>query len=234
MLVLNNLTGFGAMGGAGDPFVGNVSLLLHCDGANGSTSFPDAVGLNTMSVAGSASVSTSQSKFGGASLSTNGGAGYIFAPGANASFVFGSGDFTIECWIYPSALGLVGIMGVAGSSAANVPFDLFMNGSSLNGRVSDGAAFSSVGGGTIVTAAWQHVAMSKQATTLRLFLNGSLVNTNNSAPATIANNAGSNQFRVGGIVAGNLNGFIDEVRITKGIARYTASFTPPDAPFLPQ
>jgi hypothetical protein len=81
-----------------DPFSANVSLMLHFDGANGSTTFVDSSPNNfTVTRAGDAVISTAQSRFGGSSVVFDGDSDYLSA-GFNDAFAFGTSDFTIEVW----------------------------------------------------------------------------------------------------------------------------------------
>jgi hypothetical protein len=87
----------------------------------------------------------------------------------------------------------------------------------------------------LVVSQWQHLAVSKDGSTFRLFINGVLVNSATSAQSI---SASTTNFLIGtypdiaGLPAGNnYNGFLDDFRITLGVARYTANFTPPTAPF---
>jgi len=87
-----------------DTYYSNVSLLLHCDGSNGSTTFTDnSPSPKTVTANGNASVSTAQSKFGGASAVFDGTGDYLSLDGSSG-FAFGTGDFTIEFWLSPSVL----------------------------------------------------------------------------------------------------------------------------------
>jgi len=83
--------------------------------------------------------------------------------------------------------------------------------------------------GTIAVDTWYHVAASREGTSLRVFIDGVLVNT-----STNSNNMNFGRLRVGsnGSNTGEwFHGWMDELRITKGVARYTANFTAPTAPF---
>ena len=86
-----------------DQVFNNVSLLLHGDGTNGSTTITDSsLTPKTVTAVGNAQISTAQSKFGGASIAFDGTGDYLTVPD-NADFEFGSGNFTIEGWIYSTA-----------------------------------------------------------------------------------------------------------------------------------
>ena len=80
-----------------DPDFDKVSLLLHMDGAYGSTTFNDSSpAAKAVAASGNAKVSAAKSKWGGASLALGGSGDYLSAP-AHADFVFGVGDFTVSC-----------------------------------------------------------------------------------------------------------------------------------------
>jgi hypothetical protein len=94
--------------------------------------------------------------------------------------------------------------------------------------------WNSFGVGDIVTVAyvptigqWYHLAYSRSSGTGRLFINGILV-----ASASDSTNYTSTSFTVGGISTQYFNGYIQDLRVTRGVARYTATFTPPTAAFL--
>jgi hypothetical protein len=92
------------------------------------------------------------------------------------------------------------------------------------------------GGGLTASTAisantWVHFAATRSGTTVRLFRNGALDGT-----ATISGQAGSNSITIGNQAPGLGNnnyliGYLDDIRLTKGVARYTTSFTPPTAAF---
>ena len=218
-----------------DPFRSQVSLLLHGDGTNGSTTITDSSpSPKTVTAVGNAQISTAQSKFGGASVSLDGSGDYLQAP-TNPEFILGTGDFTLETWIYPlgfaSGAGnndfapLFDFRTQAGVAQVNVLFTFF--GSStlclfVNGSIR-------ITGSPISTSSWTHVALSRSGGVTKLFVNGNQAGSNYSD----TNNYVSPTLRLGANIGGDafLNGYIDDLRITKGIARYTANFTPPTAPF---
>lgn len=233
---------FGASGGGGDsdPYFSNVSLLLHMDGANNSTSFPDSSGApKTIAAQVNAKVSTAQSKFGGASLlldGTGSGTGstvqsaLTLAP--NASLEFGTGDFTIECFLYrkatPSAFGAI-IDFRPFAANGSYPLIYVTPANSIAYFINSAEVIT---GGAIPLNTWVHVALCRASGVTRLFVNGVQVGGNFTDP---------NNYLVSSVVAigrssnnriyGGLNAHIDELRITKGVARYTAAFTPPSSAF---
>ena len=204
----------------GDPDYAKVSLLLHGDGADGSTAFTDSSQTpKVVSVAsGAPRISTAQSKFGGASVHTNGGSiGATITPLALR-------DFTVEFFV----LHVTGI---------NRALFAIGNNRLLLLQVSTGLSLYAYDGTTAIqsatmlsTSSMEHVALVRQSGTFKLFHQGVLLGS-----ATKALNFDSGLFTLGGwnaYASENLNGFFDEVRITDGVARYTANFTPPAGPFL--
>ena len=209
---------------AKDANFSNVSLLLHCDGADGSTVFTDnSPAPNTVTATGNAKISTAQSKFGGASLLLGGAGEYLRAP-ANTDYIFGTGDFTVELWINTT------------TTAEDVLVDQYLGANSWQLSVKAGklswygksdayvlTSLASVNDGT-----WHHVAATREAGVLRFFVDGA-------ASGQATDTTGYSQsiaLGIGAQVASrNSNydyaGYIDDLRVTKGLARYTANFTPP-------
>lgn len=210
-----------------DPNYANVSLLLHGDGSNGSTTFIDDSPNNfTMTPAGNAQISTTQWKWGGASMYFDGNGDYVTTP-SDSDFGFGAGDFTVEAWVRPAGGGYRAIFDtrqggtgmVVYLGGASSPFDLAYG---TNAAIAAQA-------GSVPSGAWTHVAVTRSGTTVRGFVGGGLVFTVTDS-RTFASSAvayvGANQALVQ-----YFNGYIDDLRITKGVARYTAGFTPPIAEF---
>ena len=89
---------------------------------------------------------------------------------------------------------------------------------------------------TPTTGVWYFVAVSRSGTSLRAFINGSQIGTTQTASTDFSNINTTDGFQIGKMIAGGgtsyyLNGYIDDLRITKGYARYTGSFTAPSTPF---
>ena len=223
---------------AGDANYASVSLLLHGDGANASTTFTDnSPTPKTPTVNGNAQISTAQSKFGGASIKLDGAGDYI-TYADSADFAFGTGDFTVECWFYESATGAIRqIVGQhSTASLTNTSFIILSD----SGKLSFSANYGSVSvvaanASTHTGSAWHHVAGVRDGTNIRLYLDGVHI-----ASAAIGTNTVNNSTRplcIGTVMndtgrepAGyDFNGYIDDLRISKGVARYTGtgSFTPP-------
>lgn len=232
--LLNPFRFGGGGGGGGDPYFSNVKLLLHMDGANGSTTFTDSSGTpKTVTRFGDTQISTAQSKFGGASCLFDGVGDYLTVP-AGADFAFGTGDFTAEMWFNPSSVTVYHALFYTGALQTN----------QLSLRVTDAGKLQSfidnsfngyglqTGTTTLVAGSWHHIAICSASSVIKTFLNGvqqtSATNTYNIQSTTSVYIGAQN---VTGTVSFSPTGYIDELRVTKGIARYTANFTPPTAPF---
>ena len=212
-----------------DPVFNNVSLLLHGDGANGSTTITDnSLTPKTVTAFGNAQISTAQSKFGGASILFDGTVGYLDV-GSNSEFGYGLSDFTIETWVYRNVSSSLQIITDqrAGVVTQLVP-TLYINATSLFNYANGG---NRIAGGVVPASQWVHIALSRSGTSTKLFING----LQGGSTYADSNNYIDSPVRVGGAndssSVATLNGYLDDLRITKGVARYTANFTPPTAPF---
>ena len=222
-------------------FASSATSLL-CNFTN--AGIPDAAMQNDLETVGNAQVSTSVKKYGTGSLAFDGSGDYLLRPNVD-TLRLGSGDFTVEAWVNPVSISYVNAGAIAGTYAYNYASD---------GDRGWGLYLSSVGKPTILlcgstgtyeqlaapsaisTNVWTHIAATRSSGTLRLFVNGIAVA---SQASTKDENYALCPFQVGtqyvaqygGFGSSNttLNGYIDDLRITKGLARYTANFTPPTA-----
>ena len=223
----------GREAGPADPYIGNVSLLLHGDGTNGSTTIVDSSpSPKTVTAVGDAQISTAQSKFGGASIAFDGTGDYLTVP-ANNGFVFGTNDFTIEGWILPTQIGTRNTIVSSYPGTGNGNWILCLENGKLAWYLFPNTTFNFTWTTTTTFPLnqWSHFALTRESNNWRLFYNGIIENT--ATQTTAVGNLF--QLEIGRYNASptNLlfNGYIDDLRITKGIARYTANFTPPTAPF---
>jgi hypothetical protein len=214
-----------------DPYAANVSLLLHMNGANGGTTFTDnSANAFTVTANGNAQTSTAQSKFNGSSGYFDGSGDYL-SLSYSAALEFGTGDFTIEFWVYLSDLTYRFFLGGPSNSGGY----LFMAiNPTASGQIWVGRAgtdwplqFSSH---SISTNTWTHIAVSRSGTNARCFVGGTqLGSTATNSTSWTVNPSG---FWVGAQGGGSsLNGYMAELRLTKGVARYTSNFTPPTTAF---
>lgn len=223
-----------------DPYFANVSLLLHMDGANNGTSFPDSSNHNrTVSVFGNAKTTTSTPKFGTASVTFDGSGDYL-SVADSASLEFGSGAYTVEFFFRPAVnynSGTSQRVFVAKWGTANFSFIIDYSLGSVRHvqsvNASNTSNLANLGFAVNLTAGtWYHLAFTSTGNggTMYSFLDG--VNSASMTAKSCAN--ATSPLLIGFKSDGTseyLNGDIDDLRITVGIARYTASFTPPSAPF---
>lgn len=208
-----------------DPYWPNVIALLHFDGADGSTVFVDETG-SAWTRAGSSQISDAQSVFGGASLLSS---GRIYNSTNRSSRAFGTGDFTIEFFVrFSSAPGSFGIVLDSRSSASEPKPTLFIDSSRrLNYFVLDAVRITS---SALNLDQWYHIAIVRFSGSTKMYVDGVQAGSTWSDSTNYTQNFhafGDSTYSPGSPMAG----WVDEARITKGIARYTADFTVPAAPF---
>ena len=219
---------------SGDAYYPNVSLLLHCDGTDGSTTFTDSSPTpKTVTASGNAHIETDQAKFGTASAYFDGTGDYCQIANNAALNNFGTDDFTIECWARFSNTGsyytLLSCWTTWNTSAAyellatNTGRIVFFGGDSVPINIQSNI-------NTAITNTWIHIAACRASGTTRLFVGGSSVGTPHVGSVSISNGAA---LKIGASSDGSAghNGYLDDIRITKGAARYTADFTPPTVAF---
>ena len=217
--------------GANDPHFAAVSALLHFNGANASTTFTDQKGA-TWSAFGAAQLTTAQKKFGTASLSLDGSTAYATTPSSSA-LVFGTGDFTVEFWLrhssHSSAQTLV-------NKGYNINGGWIIQNGLGDGRLTfyhwtggSDVAVAAETAGTINDGQWYHIAVVRAAGVTTLYRDGTAVG---SGADTLDYNDSASALCIGcGSATGFNNYFlagqVDDFRITNGVARYLADFTPP-------
>jgi len=218
----------------------NVSILLLGEGANGSTTITDSSGSpKTVTAVGNAQISTAvNTPFGTGDgvLTFDGNGDYIESPESSA-FAYGTGDFTIEMWLYPaSGMSIFSTFyNNLLSAGNNTGFYLWTQPAgagfySIDLLPSDAAYIVNSDGDDIQANTWSHFALTRSGTTIRGFVNGTQIWT-----ATSSLNITANKIRLanplGNTSGQDWNGYISNLRITKGVARYTENFDVPTAPF---
>ena len=216
--------------------IGSVSLLLHGDGTNGSTTITDSSPrAKTVTAVGSAQISTAQSKFGGASIAFDGTGDYLETPNST-DFAFGAGNFTIEGWVWTGATATGTIACHRTAGGANNTNWLIQTNVPTQGKIafyaSDGTTYqvnAMASSTNINNSQWNHIAITRSGSTFRLFINGSQ---EASASWSDSISSTSRVVQIGNDNANSFfNGYIDDLRITKGVARYASNFSVPAAPF---
>lgn len=244
-----------ALGSAGG--VDNTKSLLHFDGSNGSTTFTDEYGhtwARPAHASAVAAITTSQYKFGGGGLqsatSGTGNRGGIICSHASL-FAFGNGDFTIDWWQR--------VTQYYGTDGATNPYFLWCgvqtSGSvypalgvtftdfnklelyaSSSGTGWIGAARLGITGAVISLNTWQHIAITRSSTNLRLFVGGTVAITYSIGTTSLYNAGGCN---LGGIYDGtgypnfSMVGQYEEFHCLNGTASWTANFTVPSSAYSP-
>jgi hypothetical protein len=235
---------------ATDPDFANVSLLLPMNGTNGSTTFTDSSSNNhAITAYGDAQISTAQWPFSGSgsSLLLDGTVDKLSLPQAlPSSLQLDFGSYTTEAFIYTTSTATQTVFGNLDNQTGNGHYWMIIN-ATFNGLqtvqwFSPNNAIYQWGSTTLATNQWHHIAATYDGTSTRVFLNGTLLtagnnsgssNRNNNVPFYIgaSHNVGNFNYTLGGATIYRFIGNISNVRITKGVARYTANFTPPTAPF---
>ena len=204
-------------------------LNPHCDGTDASTSFPDASTANpkTITANGNGQVDTAQKKFGTGSYLGDGNLDYLSVP-TSTDFNFGTADFTIDFWVRFNAGPGVNMDMVNRGNPITDSLDIAIRVNNSNNvlvYLMGGLLFNT--GWAFNQAQWYHVALSRSGTNLRLFIDGTQLGSTvtNSTDVTSSEDLflGASPF----LASNSLNGWMDEIRFSKGIARWTADFTPP-------
>lgn len=231
-----------AEGAGNDPYILATTFLCSFDGADAATAASDDSRLvQTITFVGTAQLDTAQQKFGSASLLLDGNSDYVTVPDRAEHTVVG--QFTVEAWIRINALGandqVIASQYNASGSNRTWTFHVAADGTAVHFQVSNTGASvthtASATGLSLATGIWYHVAATRgPGGTLRVFVDGTVGGTTDTVTGPLADSATvvaiGTRFLSG---SPNLyfNGWIDEVRITNGFARYTANFTPATAAF---
>jgi hypothetical protein len=196
----------------------------------------DNTNSNILQTVGNAQVDTSVVKYGTGSMKFDG-TGDVLVKPADPIYAFGTEDFTIEFWYWKSANGVnnydtVFSTGTNGNAAGGFLIEI----SATRGIYivwNNGSAAYNTTTSYINDSSWHHCAVVRSGSTLYLFIDG------NSITLSPNNNISASIQCLGTVMIGSgagpsatpswyFNGYIDDLRITKGVARYTSAFTPPD------
>jgi hypothetical protein len=209
------------------PTTANTSLLLNFTNSG----VVDSTGRNVLETVNDARVTTSIFKYGTSSLYFDGTGDYMYVMGTSSEMAFGSGDFTVEFWVYPAAANQTAtIIGWRPTNTNGAYINLYLLSGSIYLYVSSADRIS---GGSVSASAWSHIALARSNGVTKLFINGTQTGSNYTDSNSYL--VGANRPLIGANdydVSSPFNGYIDDLRITKGYARYTANFTAPTAPFV--
>ena len=204
------------------PLTPSANTVLLANGMN--AGIYDATGINDMETVGDAKVSTAVSKFGGSSMAFDGSGDYLSIRSV-PELAFGTGDVTLECWLYLNSTS--GTQTIAARWAPRGWLWQFTSSTMTVYFGTTGTSFS----WSPSTSTWYHLAITRSGGSTRFFVNGtqtgSTQTNNGDASASGIITVGMNDDGI----QQPLNGYIDDLRVTKGYARYTANFTPPTQAF---
>jgi hypothetical protein len=202
-----------------------VELRTSVGGANVAAGFSNSDWADSsgsphlLSSSGTAARTTGAAKFGSKGLNLDGSGAYLALP-SSSDWNF-PGDFTVEMWVYPKGTAKQSIFGYATNE-----FNLYVQGGgTCDLDLSYVSAIASKSG--VVQNAWNFISVSRVGSTLYLGVGGTVTSVSNStsfsfsSPPRVGTNSHNDHF----------NGYIDDIRITKGVGRYTANFTPPSGAF---
>lgn len=204
-------------------------LLLHGDGIGGAASFPDAAGGRAVAAFGDVQVSAAQSQFGGSAIAFDGSGDYLEI--ANApDFEPGNQAFTVDFWMYPLDNGDSSYLIGKSTPDAGQGYDIRFRNNTIVLVGVNGWAENIVSDASVSAHSWHHVAVSSTANTVYLFIDGS-----QKGVCPRAGIPGQDiPLRIGKTPAyggAAFHGYMDEIRFSLGMARWTNSFAAPTAPY---
>jgi hypothetical protein len=214
-----------------------TTVLLHMDGTDAATTFTDSNAggsAHTWTAAGNAQIDTAEKKFGSASGLFDGTGDWISTPD-HADWTMGSGAFTIDFW-FRRAGGDGSYRGLIGNNdnLGQYGFMIRLNSSDqLEGWFTITTEESLTSTSTFTGTDWVHAAFVRTGDTLKMFVNGTQEGGDNACSGSMTDVANALYVARQGSTGNGWNGWIDEVRISKGIARWTGNFTPPIAAYSP-
>jgi hypothetical protein len=234
--IYNTTDTYGATKGTGtrtDAYASSLVLAIPMDGANNGTTFTDesasirgSGSAKTITRNGDTKTSTAQSKFYGSSGFFDG-TGDLLQAASSADFAFGTDEFSVEFWYYHISGNDRGLF--ANNSGSSVGVNFLVGASSVfriyNGTIGNNLADF---GASPTANTWQHIAVVRQSGIVTLYVNGVASGATNWAGVNAGNAA---TFSVGSAFgdARFANGYIQDFRVYKGVAKYTSNFNPPSS-----
>ena len=215
------------------PYTSDANTKILLNYTNGG--IIDNTAKNNLETVGGASISTTLSKFGGSSMYFDGTGDQLVMP-ASQNFEFGSGDFTVECWVYITGTSGSIINYSNGQSAnSNFCWEIYQSSSTVvQTTMVEGSTVYTASSSSFSLNAWNHVAAVRYGNTLRIYINGIVGGTTATVTGVSVSVRSGTTVKVSGYnnATGMITGYINDLRLTKGIGRYTSNFTPPATAFL--
>lgn len=211
-----------------DPHWSLVKLLLNFDGADGSTTFVDSsASARGMSRSGAVALATGVKKYGAASAKFSGGS--LQTANASADFDLSTGDWTMEFWVSPDLVtGSPHLLTIGNAEAYRATLYI-SNGTLIFWSKTTSSNYANRITTTISVGVWTHLCLERKGGVITLYKDGQSVGTTN----TTVLPAGSLYMFFGTQPWGGLSGdiyygYLDDLRLTMGVARYSGNFTPPE------
>ena len=208
--------------------VANTSLLINFTNAG----IIDQSGKNNLETLGNAQLSTAVKKYNNASMYFDGASGLF----SGVNIAVGTGDFTYETWVYPTvsshlypvvvltASSLLHLFGLADAAAGSLSSLKTIFGASTR----PGSSNSWFTAPAISQNVWTHLAFVRSGTTISIYVNGVSQTITTTNQTNTNRSETTNVSYIGRSASGEyLTGYLDDLRITKGVARYTSNFTAP-------
>lgn len=229
---------------AKDPYFASVVLLMGFEDADASIGAPGMTDESTannkglaFNIADNAQIDTAQSKFGGSSLLLDGAGGDRIRFHDDADWNLAAGAFTIECWIRPNSVGAgTRFIVCQWQIAPNLGWVLYQSGARLSWNVSTTGSNNlndiPASPPSMSVATWYAVCMEFDGTKYRMYLDGTMI-ASSTTLRTIFDSPNELSIGASNLGGSGFNGWIDEMRITKGVARYASDsgYTPATAAF---
>ena len=210
-------------------YVNNSPLLASLDSTSitgGNYTVTSPTGITTtnkmVNIYGNSAISATQSKYYGRSIYFDGTEDYLIVP-SNSDFALPS-DFTIECWYYANSFtGLHGIFNIGAYNTGTMirlsttyGYEVYVNGTQYT-----------TGAGTAKLTTWTHLSVVRKNGIISLYENGIFI-TSWSNSGSIAQNNITIGAAAHALSTETLNGYLQDIRLYKGVAKYTSNFTPPN------
>lgn len=184
--------------------------------------------MNDLETVGNAQISTSVVKYGTGSIAFDGTGDYLDSGGSTVNFAFGTGNFTIEFWMYLNSTTQGHPIDFRPSGNNGAYPALYITSNTLIYFVNSANRITS---SSLSTSTWYHVVICRSGTSTKMFINGTQDGSTYTDSTDYLCKTNGPRIGANDVGTGSVNGYIDDLRITKGYARYTSNFTPPTAAF---
>jgi hypothetical protein len=211
---------------SGVPSPSPYTVLL----CNFNTTVTDDIGRHTLTAGGNAAISTAAQKWGAGSLLLDGNGDYVSIPNST-DFQFDAGAFTIECWLKNNGGNSYEgwIFDVSGNSGGSSSLVFALQNGKIRTLISSTSGTWDIANSTgsiTMDANWNHVAISRSGSNIRAFVNG-IEDLRIVSSASLRVPTETTMIGRQGQYTNWLNAYVDDFRVTKGLARYVGDFTPP-------